>query len=71
MIRLNICYICNLNLKNMIIWIGISASLVCGWVFRGEFNFRKRKEVVEFVVLLLCVYTLVRGLGGVWEDLFM
>lgn len=55
----------------MIIWIGILASFVCGWVFRGEFNFRKRKEVVEFIVLLLCVYTLVRGLGGVWEDLFM
>lgn len=64
-------YICNQNLLIMIIWIGILVSSVCGWIFRGEFNFRKREEVIEFVVLLLCVYILVRGLGGVWEDLFM
>lgn len=55
----------------MIIWIGILASSVCGWIFRREFNFRKREEVIEFVAFLLWVYLLVRGLGGVWEDLFI
>lgn len=55
----------------MIIWIGIIVMVICGWIFRGEFDWKDKEELMWYVVFLLCVYILVRGLGGVWEDLFM